>query len=271
MACLAAPAAPADEELPQWEAGAGLAALRIPDYRGSTKYRNYLLPLPYIVYRGETVKVDKEGAHADLFRSDTVKLDVSLNAGPPAKSTDDGVRSGMPDIDPTFEVGPVLKVLLLASGDGNEVLSLRLPARAVYATNFRHSEPIGWTATPHVNFDAFNLGGSGWNLGLAAGPVYGSERYHDYYYQVDAEYASATRPEYNARGGYGGLQTTVALGRRFPRFWAGAFVRYDSLSGAVFENSPLVEKKSSVMFGGGVSWVFAVSSKTVRVTPELLK
>jgi outer membrane protein len=40
------------EEKPLWEIGVGLAVLQMPDYRGSDKYRGYLLPYPYLVYRG---------------------------------------------------------------------------------------------------------------------------------------------------------------------------------------------------------------------------
>lgn len=261
----------AQEELPAWEAGMGVAAISIPDYRGSDKQRTYVLPLPYLVYRGETIKVDKEGAHADLFKSDTVRLDLSFNAGPPAKSSDDGARSGMPDIDPTLEIGPVLKVLLSASPDRDRILSLRLPLRGVIATNFRRAKSIGWVFAPNLNYDMFDVVAPGWNFGMAAGPVFASERYHDYYYEVPQQYATATRPAYNAKSGYSGAQFTLALSKRFPKFWVGAFMRYDDLSGAVFEDSPLVRKKRSLMYGGGISWVFAKSSRTVTVYSELLK
>jgi outer membrane protein len=261
----------AQEELPAWEAGMGVAVLNIPDYRGSDRQRTYVLPLPYLIYRGETVKVDKEGAHADLFKSDTVKLDLSLNAGPPAKSSDDGARAGMPDIDPTLEVGPVLKVLLSANHDRSRILSLRLPVRGVVATNFRHSKAIGWVFSPNLNYDVFDFPAAGWNFGTAAGPVFASERYHDYYYEVAQQYATATRPAYDAKGGYSGAQFTMALSRRYPKFWVGAFLRYDDLHGAVFEDSPLIRKKSSLMYGAGIAWVFAKSSQMVTVQPELLK
>jgi outer membrane protein len=267
---LAAPAR-AQEELPAWEAGMGAAVIRIPDYRGSDKQRTYVLPLPYLIYRGETVKVDKEGAHADLFKSERVRLDLSMNAGPPAKSSEDGARSGMPDIDPTLEAGPVLKVLLSTSPDQDRVLSLRLPLRGVVATNFRHAKSIGWVFAPNLNYDVFDFLAPGWNFGVAAGPVFGSERYHDYYYEVPQQYATATRPAYDAKAGYSGAQFTLALSRRYPKFWVGAFMRYDDLSGAVFEDSPLVRRGSSLMYGGGIAWVFAKSSRTVTVYPELLK
>src|SRR3990170_1134091 len=88
-----------------------------------------LLPLPYIQYRGDVFRIDREGAHGDLFRSDRLKLDISLNAGPPAKSGRNGARSGMPDIDPTVEAGPSLYVFLARNETRDRSWSLRLPRR----------------------------------------------------------------------------------------------------------------------------------------------
>ena len=50
----AVPEGEADRLVPRplWELGLGVAALRLPDYRGSDQSSTYLLPLPYVVYRG---------------------------------------------------------------------------------------------------------------------------------------------------------------------------------------------------------------------------
>ena len=264
------PALALGQELPKWEAGIGVALLNIPDYRGSDKQRTYVLPLPYLVYRGETVMVDKEGAHADVFKTDRVKLDLSLSAGPPAESSEDGARSGMQDIDPTLEGGPALKVRLTPDRMSDYIWSLRFPLHAVVATDLAHYRFIGWSFSPYLNFDAFNLGPrGGWNLGVAVGPLYASEAYHDYYYEVAPEYATATRPAYDARGGYNGSRVTMALSKRFNGYWIGGFVRYDNLAGAVFEDSPVVRKKESWMLGVGISWIYSRSAERVYVPPEV--
>jgi len=39
------------------------------------------------------------------------------------------------------------------------------------------------------------------------------------------------------------------------------FARYDRLSGAAFEDSPLVKKKSSFMAGVGIAWVLAEAKR----------
>jgi outer membrane scaffolding protein for murein synthesis (MipA/OmpV family) len=53
-------AASAREE-PLWEAGIGIAGVHFPDYRGSSHTRNYVLPAPYLVYRGDIVTADRGG------------------------------------------------------------------------------------------------------------------------------------------------------------------------------------------------------------------
>ena len=59
---------------------------------------------------------------------------------------------------------------------------------------------------------------------------------------------------------------TTVRWRRFGNTWVGAFLRYDSLAGAVFEDSPLVRSKHAVTAGVGISWVFARSSELVTTT-----
>ena len=60
---LAAAAAPGVQakDLPLWELGLGVAGLWFPDYRGADETRGYVLPVPYVVYRGEFFKADRNG------------------------------------------------------------------------------------------------------------------------------------------------------------------------------------------------------------------
>lgn len=248
------------EELPLWEVGLGVAGLSIPDYRGSNQQRGYLLPLPYIQYRGKVFQIDREGAHGDVFTLDRTKLDLSVSVGAPSKSRQDDARHGMPDIDPTIEAGPALHVFLTHNGMRNRAWSLEFPLRAVAATNLSHVQRIGWVFSPSLNYNAKDIAG-GWSIGTAIGPLYASEDYHDYYYEVQPAFATATRPAYNARAGYSGSRVTFTASRRFSAFWIGAFARYDNLSGAVFADSPLVEKHDSIMAGIGIAWILAESER----------
>lgn len=257
--------APADPttttQHPLWELGIGFAGVRLPDYRGSDQSRGYALPLPFIVYRGEWLKADRDGARALLFDTDRVKVDVSLAATTPTRSRDNLARDGMPDLAPTAEIGPNLNLTLAGSAAQHYRVDLRLPVRAAIAVQ-GSPKVVGTTFSPHVNLDLDSVAG-GWHLGLQAGPMFGSRKLHDYVYGVDAAYATGARPGYRASGGYAGWQALAATSRRFGNLWVGAFARYDSLHSAVFEPSPLVRRTSAVSFGFAMAWVLATSAELV--------
>lgn len=249
----------AEEMKPLWEAGFGPAGLYFPDYRGADHSSSYLLPFPYLVYRGDVLKVDRKGLRGLLFQSDKVWLDISLNGATPVDSDQNGAREGMPDLDPVFEIGPSLKVSLYHS----DPLSVRfdLPYRYVYATDFSTLDAHGTVIHPNLTIDYDR----DWSVGLTFGPLYASKPYHDYYYSVAPEYATAARPAYRAEGGYSGMRYTLGLSRRFKRWWVGAFVRYDDLRGAAFTDSPLVRQEDALMAGMSFAWVFGQSQQLVQV------
>lgn len=265
LCLLAAPVAAA--ELPLWELGAGIGAFALPDYRGSDEGRGYLLPVPYLVYRGKFLKSDRHGIRGTLFDSERLDLNLSVAASLPVDSSRNAARSGMPDLDPSLEFGPSLEIALWRAQDRRGALALRLPLRAAFTLE---SSPraIGWVATPHLNLDLAGRGAlSGWNLGLLAGPIYGNKRQHQVFYGVAPQFATAARPAYDAPGGYAGLQFLAAASRRFDGFWMGAFVRADTLRGAAFAASPLLKRDTYVAAGVGIAWVLGTSSQRVEA-PE---
>src|ERR1043165_1683396 len=115
------------EPKPKWELGLGATALTMPDYRGSDERRGYLFPVPYFVYRGESVRVDRQGLRGIFFESDRVELDFSLSGTPPVDSSRNQARQGMPDLDPTLEIGPLVKATLWRAA--GEQLHPRPPGR----------------------------------------------------------------------------------------------------------------------------------------------
>jgi outer membrane scaffolding protein for murein synthesis (MipA/OmpV family) len=171
----------------------------------------------------------------------------------------------MPDLDPTLEIGARLDLKLLRKPNRGIEVTLGLPVRTVIATDFSHSKNIGWVFEPQLNVDFRDVWpGEGWNLGLAAGPLYGDKRYHNYFYGVAPAFATLQRPAFTAAGGYAGSQILGAISKRFPSVWVGAFARWDTLSGAVFEASPLVRQKDSFAAGFAIAWIFGSSQKMVE-------
>ena len=251
-------------ELPLWEAGAGIAVLDFPDYRGADERHTLVLPIPYLVYRGDFLKADRESIRGQFYKDDRLDLHLSASGSIPVDSGDNAARRGMPDLDPTLEIGPNLTVMLLRSDTTH--LNLRFPVRAVIATDLSHARDVGWVFQPQINVDFYDrFPGPGWNLGLAAGPLFGNKRYHNYFYGVAPQFATPERPAYEAGSGYAGMQWIAALSKRFPSYWVGGFIRADTLSGAVFEASPLVRQKDAFAVGIAASWIFSRSSKRVNV------
>jgi MipA family protein len=253
---------------PLWEVGAGFAAIDFPLYRGAEERRAYLLPVPYVQYHGETLQITRDRMRGLLFRRDWVELDFSVNGSVPVNSSDSVARRGMPDLDPTLEIGPSLNVHLYYDERRQTNLDLRLPLRAVIATNFSRFEQQGWLFHPSLNLDFRNVRQSGWNFGLVAGLLYADQRYHQYFYDVAPQYAAATRPAYSAGAGYSGSQFMATLSKRYGSFWIGGFTRWDDLTGAAFVDSPLVTRRQSFAAGFMVSWILFSSDKMVEVSDD---
>lgn len=250
---------------PLWEAGAGVAVVDFASYRGSDQRQSYVLPIPYFVYRGKFLKIERERIRGLLLKRDRAELDISVNGTVPVKSSDNRARAGMPDLDPTFEIGPSLNLSLFESKSGDRKLELRLPLRPAFAVNSSGIRNVGWLFQPQLNLDVRKISGMpGWNLGLLTGPIFADARYHQYFYGVEPQYATPLRPAYQARGGYAGMQFIAALSKRFPGYWVGGFVKLDSLRGAVFVDSPLVRTKTNISAGFAISWIFGRSQTMVQ-------
>jgi MipA family protein len=259
--CCAVPAHP--KEVPLWEFGLGAGAIAFEDYRGSNTTHAYPLPVPYVVYNGKFLKADRDGVRGTLFNQDWLEINLSFNLTTPVRN--DRERSGMPDLRSTVEIGPSFDFHLFRSDNRRVKFDLRMPLR--YAATVESSPRIiGWTFSPRFNVDLRDpFGLPGWNLGLLAGPLFADHRYHDYFYSVAPQFANLARPEFQAKGGYAGTQTLAALSKRYPKFWVGAYMRYDTLAGAAFVDSPLVQRKSYWTGGFGFAWMIRKSSQIVEI------
>jgi len=236
--------------------GVGLVAFN--DYRGAATSHAYPVPVPYFIYRGHIFKSDRNGTRAQFLTAPRVEFNLSVSATTPVR--DNSTRAGMPDLKPMAEVGGSLEFHMWASGDRRYHLDFRLPARAAITVE---SSPrmVGVYAAPQVNLDIEQYPRSeGWKLGLLAGPLFATQRYNAYLYSVAPQYATSWRPAYEAPGGYAGTQMLVSLTRRFTGFWVGAYVRYDTLRGASFADSPLVKKDS--YFAGGLGFALIIGQSS---------
>jgi MipA family protein len=265
---LASAAALADDSVappakPLWEVGVGAGVAAFAHYPGSDQTRAWVFPFPYIVYRGKFFRADRDGVRGQFLNTDRVNFNISVLGSLPVSSRDDNARAGMPDLKPTIEVGPSVEIHVWRSESRDMLLDLRLPTR-LGITLESSPTTAGWQFTPNLNLDIVNVGGvPNLRLGMFAGPMFADRRYASHYYSVGSQYATPSRAEYNASGGYAGSQALVSMSRRFSRYWVGAFVRYANLAGARFVDSPLVRQNSVLSGGLAVAYVFGQSSKMV--------
>ena len=262
--CLAADAIK-DVDVPLWEYGVGGGAVAFPVYRGSDVARAYPIVVPYVVYHGEVLRSDRSGVSAVFKENRWFRLDFSENASPPVSSSASSLRNGMPSLKPTVEFGPALNFWLWRSSDDSVLLSAQFPAR--YGVSIGSSpKVIGHVESAFLNLDVLDpLASAGWSFGARVGPMFQSQRYNDYFYGVAPQYATPNRPQYDPKGGYAGAQALVSLSKRFDKVWVGAYLRYDTLRGAVFDGSPLVATQTYWAGGFGFAWVLGVSKERVVI------
>ncbi len=247
-------------ESARWELGLGASAVHLPHYIGSDEAHQWLLPIPYFVYRGDHLQVDRNFIHGGLFERGRLKIDLSLSGTPPVDSDENDARRGMPDLDALGEIGTAFQYTLNA--DERHIWRVDLALRKAVATDFRSLSDAGYNGAlqlyyAHVWQDGLHGGDRGqWRLESSLGPVFGNARYHDYLYGVDAAYATDARPAYRADGGQGGWRWSLGVTRREGRFWIGAFIRGYQLDEAVFADSPLVRERDSVFAGVAMAWIF---------------
>jgi MipA family protein len=246
-----------------WEFGLGAGAVVFESYRGSDTTHALPLPIPYLIYNGKFLKADRDGVRGTLFNQDRFEINLSFNLTTPVRN--DRERSGMPNLQSTVEVGPSFDLHLYRSAGSKLKLDLRMPLRAA-ATIEASPHVIGWTFTPRINLDIEDpFGLNAWNIGLLTGPLFAGRQYDDYFYSVAPQYATVSRPQFQAEGGYAGTQFLAAFSKRYPKFWMGAYMRYDTLAGAAFVDSPLVQRRSYWTAGFGFAWMIKKSSRPVQV------
>lgn len=258
-----------DEELkPLWEAGIFAATFTSPEYPASNQRQSNVIAAPLIIYRGKTFRVgDGSVVKAVAIEESWYELDVSLNASFNANSEDNEARAGMPDLDFIFEIGPQLTIFLDEydyATYGKAKLSLEIQARAVMSTDFSNFNHRGFIFHPELSYQHKGIFSEKTDVNLSIAPAWATERLHDYFYQVDSEFITAQRPEYDASGGYLGTDLAVSVGIKVTpnlRMFVGGKVSLHS--GSANSDSPLFKDNSTYSIGAGLIWRLFESNERV--------
>lgn len=241
---LLSPIAAAEEtsEPPLWELAVAGYGVYGPEYPGSSQSSENFLALPFPIYRGTFLRVGEDTEkpiRGRLFESERVRIDLDMNLNFGAKSADVDARIGMPDIEPMIELGPELELRLTSrtKEEGNLYLGLQTHG----AASFDGFTPSwrGMTFSPEVRFVRY-FARPGQRLKIRLTPTFASSAYAQYFYDVDAAYATAERDAYQSEGGYMG--TTIGVSLHQPvtdNFELRIGGRLGVLGGARNEDSPL--------------------------------
>ncbi len=236
---------------PKIELGLAFAGQYLNDYRGSSETQLQAYPIPFFIYRGEIIKADRGGLRAEFMENKRWEFNFSVAGALNGDSDDNRLREGMPELDSAIEMGPSINVNL--TGDSfYDGWQFRLPVRAVFTISGDGVHSVGYTANPKLTYN-LKIPNSEWRSKLNVGLFYGSDDYHDYYYSVAPEFATADRPAYIAMGGFSGYFTKMSLFKRKNSMMYGMSLQYDYLNGAEFVDSPLVETDHYY----SVSFIFA--------------
>lgn len=252
---------------PLWEVGAGGFAGWIPDYPAAGQNTVRALAVPYVVYRGDILRVGGEenrGAVSGRFlNTDKYEFDITLSAAFPVDSGSNNARRDMPDLDFLFGIGPQFIFKLVNEPD--ERLNFNLQARAVYSTDFSSVDGQGYVFNPKLSYTRENITGMNLKVSTSVGPIFATEKLMDYFYTVDPEFVTPTRPAYDADAGYLGTNLTFGVSKRFnSRLRLIAGTRLGIHNGATNDDSPLFRDKLNVGVFTAFAWSFAQSSEPAR-------
>lgn len=258
-ACLAAPACAQDAaRQPLWEAGIGAGWVDTPAYPGANTQSRRGLVLPFLIYRGEVLRSDQQGIGARLLHSDSAEFDIGFAASLPAHSNDVRTRAGMPDLGTLIEFGPRVKLRLADIGPRSR-LRFELPLRAVMELKSGVRRQ-GWTLEPRLVYATRDDGGK-WTWEGQLGAVFGDERINRYFYAVPPQFATASRPAYDAKGGLMLVRTGLFGYYRIDRdLRAFGFTRYETYAGAANRDSPLMKQATGFSLGFGLAYTLGRSA-----------
>ena len=247
-------------ELPLWEVGIIGLSIEQLAYPGSSEQVQRNFVLPYLIYRGDFLRADRDNVGLRAYKSDTLELDVGFAAALGSSESDIPQREGMPELGTLVEAGPRLRWTISDNIWGSR-LRLDLPVRAVFdiEDGMRYS---GISFEPALFADVTTADDLSYTFGISA--LFGSEKLTDRFYQVADHFATSSRSEFDAKPGLIAVRLSGAISKKFTSKWRGfGFARYETVSSAKNRFSPLIVNNGGWSVGVGVTYIWATSAQTV--------
>jgi outer membrane scaffolding protein for murein synthesis (MipA/OmpV family) len=243
----------------QYSIGMGAGVTYLNDYIGSDESNAYVFPFPFIYFKSDKFKIDRNAFEGNVFTNKKWHLSFDVAGSLPVNSKNNKAREGMPDLDWVGEMGPSIEYYVQGDTSSNNRLYIDWSIRKAVATNFKHINSIGWVSQLSLNQKyqvPRKIFGGDFVIDSSISVLYNSSQYSRYYYDVSIEHENYLREQYTASSGYAGVRLAIGGTWRKDNYWIGVFTRYSNLNGVAFENSPLVKKNHNVLFGFAVSYIF---------------
>jgi outer membrane scaffolding protein for murein synthesis (MipA/OmpV family) len=245
-------------DLPLWEVGAAAFAVSQQAYPGASEQVQRGLALPFLVYRGEYLRADRDSFGLRAIKQPRYELDIGFAGAFGSRADDSDARRGMPELGTLVEFGPRLK-WHLGAVNGDARLRAEFALRGVFDLDdkFRNK---GVSFEPRLVWE--QRGGGGWNYGASAGALFGNRKLADTFYGVAPADVLPGRPAYSAESGLIAMRFGASASRAInPDLRLFLFGRLDSVAGAANRDSPLVRKTTGASAGVGLVYTFARSSR----------
>jgi outer membrane scaffolding protein for murein synthesis (MipA/OmpV family) len=195
-----------------------------------------------------------------------VKLDFSAGATSTVDSDESDARSGMPDLDPTFEVGPALSLLLTNPARQDNIWARAAVRTAVSVdTGDWDFNQQGWVFDTRLRYQRPLLGDA-LKLSTEVGAAFADKKYIGYFYDVPVEFATPERPAFSSGSGYAGARLGLGFSGVTGKWRWSLYGAYMNFAGTPFENSPLLDSNHDFSLGLTVGWMFWQSER--RVVPK---
>lgn len=247
-------------EKPFFEAGLSGGAGYIPDYPGAGQSRSHALAFPIFNLRGRVFRSDDEdGTHARIFRDLNLTLDVSLGGSFPADSSQNRARENMPDLVWMGEVGPRLTTKLY--GDALHYVKASVAVRMALSTDFTRVDYRGVLLAPALSAVHEELIFRKISVAVRVSPQFATQELHEYFYTVEPQHATPSRPAHRARGGYVGTSLFSVFAFERPEYGIYTGVGASFQEGAANQKSPLFKERINPVAFVGFRWYFYKSEE----------
>jgi len=215
-----------------------------------------------VIYRGDWFRIDRS-QQGILYETQKIKLDFSAGGTSVVDSDESDAREGMPDLDPTFALGPALSVLLTNPSRADSIWG-RMAVRTAVSVDtgdwkFRQQ---GWVLDTRLRYQK-PLMGEILKLSTEIGASFADKNYIGYFYDVPLAFATPPRPAFESGSGYAGARLGLGFSGLHGKWRWSLFGSYMNFAGTPFQGSPLLDSEHDFSVGATIGWMFWQSDRRV--------